>query len=332
MIRLRDIAKHLPFPIQDAVAAAVIYDPPSPHQPADGNAELTEQQPQQQQQQQQRSSDDARQDPLDAAASSMSQSAASQSQPAEFGCTMTAALAAQGAPCAVEASAADTKHFQDALTLDNNANNAASIAAVSGIKVGLRSDKESEEACLSKSHVGPRQLQVPEAKQAQRGSRAPGSAVPVWRNPTEMTPREVALEKLLVVKLSQAVPDQERPVSSGGSQHAGQKAVSFGHPSTASKRKTISAQPTKRTSTAIVSALPLATALFKSHENAEQGKACYQNLGAAGLGSRERLFSILILHTLAPENCVCPCATVPYCCMHHQSNRYCIFSRTTSFL
>lgn len=63
---------------------------------------------------------------------------------------------------------------------------------------------------------GMRQIPLPAAQHAKHGSGGE-SALPAWRNPADLTSREIALEQLLAVKISQPVPAQQSTTTSSSS-------------------------------------------------------------------------------------------------------------------
>ena len=203
VLRLRDIAKHLPPPLRDAVAEAVALDPPSPHKPSDSHAEnLSVQQP-----------------TASAAILSATHSAASMSKFLQPHSSLSAAQSA------------------DAASQPKPVHQRPDVSAPGAIVRHIALAK-CENAHLSAAQTGSRQLQAPAPKQAQHGSPAE-SAAPAWRNPAEMTPREVALEKLLAVKLSQPAWDQQASIGMA-SEQSGERSVA--QSATASNQKSSSAQ------------------------------------------------------------------------------------------
>lgn len=212
------------------MAEAVALDPPSPLKPSDSCAQnLSEQQP-----------------TASAAILSATHCAASMSKYLQPWNSFTAAQS------------------PDAASQPNPVQQRPDIA-VPGAIVGSIALAECENAHLSAAQTGSRQLQAP--KQAQHGSPAE-PAVPAWRNPAEMTPREVALEKLLAVKLSQPARDQQASVGMASEQSGGMTVTQI---ATASNQKSGSAESARPS--AVVPALLLGGISSAAGQQHIEGKA-----------------------------------------------------------
>lgn len=224
MIRLRDIAKHLPTSIREAVADAALYDPPSPHTAPDSHLEHTAPQ--------KTVSGDMQHLPTRAAAPAVYhdtvaippyEQSLAESSPAKT--TVSSAQKSAGAALQALASAA----HKDG--------------------VAAHAHRQSEESHLNTTHAASRQL--PAAAQHAKHGTAAESAAPAWRNPAELSSREVALEKLLAAKLSQPVQQQREIVSEASVKSVGRSTVRFRHSTSVFGRKPTSAPIVKHAPSAV---------------------------------------------------------------------------------